>query len=384
MKSKSRYEEGQNLTNWWTHYKDGQTPSTHDEINTIRTWPDQAESIDYTCNPRTYNPCKHWKFDFKCKQVEGDYYTLDARDKDYYYVTDKVRARPDIEELKAKLSGELPDGKAFAARAVQTMTPTMEAGFEIANFIYELKDFKTLFKWWDRGKRVVRNLGSGTLNYNFGVVPFLSDVERLYKGLATYEQRLRRLQNGVGKLQKRHYTEKYELETTDWTKVVDSLQTTWRQKCKPLANAEYTATMAYTYSLPDLSKEETHVRAMLDTIGAQVDLYTVWNMIPYSFVVDWFFDIGGFLRQYRNKWITPKLKIANFGYSVKAGWSYDCYHHWYPSQNSTSVSQFAGEVKYYSRRLCVPDDQWFIDPNITGELTVRKFILGALLLEQRL
>jgi hypothetical protein len=293
-----------------------------------------------------------------------------------------------LEELKEEAQDW--DWDAFIQRAIVAMTPTLESGFEVTQFLYEFKEIFNLVKWWKFGKSVFRNLSNDSLNYSFGVLPFISDCKNLYEGLRTLDERLSSLKKGVGQLKVRHYSEVKSVSSGTSTDLVGLPYDKIYHKSKRTypGGCRYGATMHYTYQLPDLDRERAKLKALLDTIGAHLDLYSLWNVIPFSFVVDWFLDVGGFLKQFRKQWITPSLYIKEFGVSTKLVCEEEntCIRAYDGLSPSDEVLQDSTEYKYYNRKPYRISNEhfdatWSTAP--TTGLTLRKAYLGGLLLEQR-
>jgi hypothetical protein len=47
----------------------------------------------------------------------------------------------------------------------------------------------------------------------------------------------------------------------------------------------------------------------VDSMGFALTLQNVWDLIPYSFIVDWFIDIGGFLERSDTRMRLSRLNI---------------------------------------------------------------------------
>jgi hypothetical protein len=73
-----------------------------------------------------------------------------------------------------------------------------------------------------------------------------------------------------------------------------------------------TATCQVKVMVPELSS----INDFLRRINLRPTLVNVWDVIPYSFVVDWFFKVGPFLEDLQ-KWIdSPTMDITEVWYSV--------------------------------------------------------------------
>lgn len=79
---------------------------------------------------------------------------------------------------------------------------------------------------------------------------------------------------------------------------------------------------------------------MLKRMGLCLDAYSVWDMIPLSFVVDWFLPIGDFLEDFSQNWVADSaiFDIA----TVTTSWKW-----------SHTIQDTAGcyDISYYSRSV---------------------------------
>jgi hypothetical protein len=57
--------------------------------------------------------------------------------------------------------------------------------------------------------------------------------------------------------------------------------------------------------------------ALLDSLGVNFNPRTLWNAIPWSFVIDWFVKIGDWLNTFEVKWMKPTIQIMDLMCSVK-------------------------------------------------------------------
>lgn len=94
------------------------------------------------------------------------------------------------------------------------------------------------------------------------------------------------------------------------------------------------------------------VRSACKTLGARVSLANVWDMIPYSFVVDWFFQISNLLESI-DAWLqTSELTFSKVWYSFKSV---------YPDSPSTSA---------YGRWLGNPPSLPYVSYQSASERTI--------------
>lgn len=178
-------------------------------------------------------------------------------------------------------------------------TPLVDLPVAIA----ELRELPQLIR--EEGARSIRNFAKGNLTFQFGVMPIVSDLVKLVKFGKEFERRYAEL----SKLrEKGGYSKKVGL----WSGSVQSrpltVQTTNSSPssffCKHTLEMVCTSRRVWGYGqiLPDrdfsLRQVDDRVlklwtrRAIL---GGSLSLATAWNALPWSWLVDWFSDIGTFL-----------------------------------------------------------------------------------------
>jgi len=95
-------------------------------------------------------------------------------------------------------------------------------------------------------------------------------------------------------------------------------------------------------------------------------LPTIWELVPYSFVVDWFVNSKG-LFNYPNRSYLQTARLENLGYSIKSTWGFkamiapliDAPWYWYKYEagGPTQAVGDAGEITRYQRSTGLPEEQ---------------------------
>lgn len=75
----------------------------------------------------------------------------------------------------------------------------------------------------------------------------------------------------------------------------------------------------------------------------------VWELIPFSFVVDWFVNVGDFLHQYTD-FLGAELKHASYGWKTQVTHVVRQQENWYPMPGTICTSQ----GRYYCRETGIP------------------------------
>lgn len=242
----------------------------------------------------------------------------------------------------------------LAITALETMLPSINDGNSILNFVYELKDFHHLFnrrfldlrgrlerliagvttvmKKSDWRKYPMRSLSKSYLSYQFGFASFFRDVVSLSKSLEGLYRKFVRLEEEEGQMLTRHFKSTVpgtelssfkKLETQTLPTGIASY--TPYVECWYEANAsepmQFSATMRYRYALPSVwyqNRAEAYKLATLDALGINGNWSLVWNAIPFSFIVDWFANVNGFLKRLQWSNIQFATEIDDFSYTLKS------------------------------------------------------------------
>lgn len=276
---------------------------------------------------------------------------------------------------------DVPDGH---FERWESCKPTMSSRANLSVFLYELRDIKRMFDvlpsrhlTWGAQKRKLKSWSDvlqygnrGHLNYNFGWKPFLSDINNVARSMETFEQRLRKFKQNAGRDLHRRATS--TLTVSDYVETSAAVPFWTRMRTRNLT-VTYSSAFDYIYDIPDYSEDEMWWRAWLDSLGLNVNASTIWAVLPWSFVVDWFVSIDDALDATETDWLQPGLTMyqACYGRKIKgyvqmnARCSYD----------GTVLPGAIVNVSHYSRRLGLPNFEWSTNP-----LDADKIRLGGSLL----
>jgi len=221
------------------------------------------------------------------------------------------------------------------ARAWGSMQPEFGSDFSLMNFILELKDYRSVVKaisqngkffdglndWYKLFKKVLYPTktehrldltipaASLLLTHNLAISPLMKDVVKM---AALFKQEVGKAQVAFQKagavVQTTHYSEVFTHSDTRVTPYGDyfwKTSGTWYR-------TKYTATMQYTYDY----KMRPDFAAYCKYWGLTPTWETIWNALPFSFLVDYLVGIGkAFAMVERDEMV--KLYERSYGESTK-------------------------------------------------------------------
>jgi len=272
----------------------------------------------------------------------------------------------------------------FNARAFEAMFPTLEQGLSLTNFLLELTDVKHVLPLFTKWRGISRKIAEGHLMYAFGVRPFLQDVKKLYEVITDHDRIIQNFLERRGTIQKRYYREIDPTIRTDtgWCATAHQhLQTRVVVK----ETREQHATMTYKFDCPDLDTRALKVKALREMLGLRLTPSVIWEAIPFSFVVDWFFRVQDFLESQEEALIPVTIEVMDYSISCKTTYSYTGdWHMWLTGCGPpwSAVPCYRGSGKTYRRWRALPDTSGDTFIN-RGQYGLNQLALSASLLRLR-
>lgn len=236
-------------------------------------------------------------------------------------------------------------------------------------------------------KNVRRDIANDYLNYSFGWKPFIGDLISAYNALKNLDKRLDYLKRNANRVIRRNVSidlTNYSIPATvtAWTDCNLGFYTNRTRFHYFQYQPRYHATLVYRYTLPSgRGAVYTKMKALLDAFGVRPDFSIIWNAIPFSFVVDWFVDVGGFLRSFTPTDLDMKVSVLDYSQSVKYVQStqtdYTIHHDFFGPQ--VGGPEIAGTVDkgYYERDNDIPSLHAL---SLTGLNLMQASLGGALVL----
>lgn len=215
-------------------------------------------------------------------------------------------------------TSEVPNLVALTAAAAARTNPSRPL-VDLPVAIAELRDLPRMFKNHgdyllsqkmlkrikrEKGKDVPKRAADAYLNYQFGWAPLISDIGKLLEFTAHFDRRMKELNKlydqGLRKKVRLNEFEKRTISSNNTT--VHSLGVTITKQLVDTHREEAWGFCEWSptskYSKPDEYRMRRLAwRAML---GLTVDLKTFWELMPWSWMIDYSSTIGDYLMAQRN------------------------------------------------------------------------------------
>lgn len=226
------------------------------------------------------------------------------------------------------------DYQAARARAWHNMQPRFEGKVSCINFLYELKDFRDIVKYVFKKERALKDIrklfsrkrpklspkdptsgiATGILVNNFAIQPLIKDLAAMMQqaNIIVREAQQQFLESGSD-FQKSQYTE--EIHRID-KRYTGNYNNAWVANGY-MENTLFTATLRYKY---DYTMRDT-IDAWMKYWGFCGSFEAWWNMIPFSFLVDYFVQIGNSIHAMEHD---PNVRLNEYEYgeSLKSNFMY--------------------------------------------------------------
>lgn len=161
--------------------------------------------------------------------------------------------------------------------------------FEIINFLAEIDDTMAMFSV--NFLKSLRNPTDGYLATTFGVMPFLNDLKSLYSTLNDIfsGSMADELRNGK------------RIQSVSPVKFRD-----------PVGQHEFEGKLRFNGVITAPAPTSADLLAIaLDEVGLHPDLKSVWDLIPFSFLIDYIYPVGDALEQLHPRgWWKPVLNYS--------------------------------------------------------------------------
>jgi len=178
----------------------------------------------------------------------------------------------------------------------------------------------------ERDARRLKDLGSEYLNVQFGWIPFLNDCRNLYFTYRKLENRLAQLKRDNGRPVRR----RGKVTHSESSSVYYESYNTYMYPT--LTNEFYTGSPGHTkvtldvsdsswfsarfrYWIPDIGSSQWTRRATAALFGVNPTPSTLWELLPWSWMIDWFTNVGDVIQNMSTN--AAENLVAEYAYVMR-------------------------------------------------------------------
>ena len=203
--------------------------------------------------------------------------------------------------------------------------------FSVLTFFAELKDIKSLPKLLRKWTKTTHDVSDKFLGISFGVLPFYSDLMSIMQRLNNLGSAIDEWNAAAQECNTRAYHVTVPLgaglgdETAPGVFVndvnfVSSYSVAGGNPCPVIArtiSVQHVKCKAHLYLIPRAIPQHLIGELKRRIWGTNTFLSTAWELVPFSFVVDWFLKIGSIINEFEKAEPLLQYRILNAGYSLK-------------------------------------------------------------------
>jgi hypothetical protein len=201
---------------------------------------------------------------------------------------------------------------------------------------------------WYNLRNVLKSAGGGYLAWKFGVSPILQDMMSVHR----YLPKIRKDMDGLRNQEARRYSRMAELAASSSSPTLDTYQNVeWEGKVIEPPRLRYVLVVKPNtkYLSPAIAAADAFLSRFATSPAS-----LAWELVPFSFVVDWFVDLRGVLRAIDAAIGFTPYQIVSFTRSFSYHLSNTFQAEFYSPCDSSVIQMYPKvslEFKHYERSL---------------------------------
>jgi hypothetical protein len=209
---------------------------------------------------------------------------------------------------------------------------------DLGEFIGELRQLKDI--------RIPKKLRAVPIWYLFGVVPFMNDIDSLLNLTDSIDARMKLLNSLTGGTRSRNFGLGRDESRTYRTEQHCGKEVREERITRVSAWANVKDTIRYDRLKPPPKYDTSYVRKLL---LSETPALTAWNLMPWSWLIDYFVDVDGMIRAFSNKVPGYELSVLNVCVEQQTRSNYRVMGDW-PGWLSTATLNNGHWERYNFRR----------------------------------
>jgi hypothetical protein len=271
------------------------------------------------------------------------------------------------------------NGQAYINDAAGRINYTDLTSVSIPNFLADIEDVKTLTKLWRKSVGLAKNVAGGFLNYKFGWKPTLGDLTDSFTGLSRLRDRIKLFKSlyGVFLHDRRVLLSATTVKSGSAT-APDGSVYRWTAKLEQKVESFIYWTPGRIIALDTFDEE---FRGVLDTLGFELNPRIVWDALPFTFVIDWFFNVGQQLERFKVDALELPIIYTDSFLQYKQKLTIESFTVLDLGSSVSSTTTWPGSVTtedYFVRYPILPDASKFTDIGFRNPTKNQWTLLAAL------
>lgn len=313
---------------------------------TLRVKPMRQFSLDYT--GRTWQT---WYGDYGLSHSSVDPSTLPPIGREIF--EDEAAFRPSSALLSQA-----------AGRAFVSFADRFPPRIAFVEFVQGLTELGALLPKFEA--TIEKTIAGNYLTKKFGWDNLLSDLNQFHALIGNIRKRMEFLKRTYGKPTKLYYREPEFHSVDSWSYDQGLGARGWGMQYKLLHyRCDYNAGCTLIQLLNHIDDAIGWLRAIVISLGLNNPLKATWEVIPLSFVVDWFLDVSGHLRrlaavQPAEQWYTYNVSSS---FTVSAVFSVAQMHTNLAEQGDQIIPLGELRMRRYERFIGLPVDLSIYTPS---------------------
>lgn len=262
-----------------------------------------------------------------------------------------------------------------------------DAEASVGQFLVELRDVPRML--------AIRHQKSASgifLNLQFGWAPFFNDLKKMYELQKSIDKTLKQLRRDNGRIIRREYS--FPVEQTVSANEFTGTYVSPANGLVPMTHKMHRLSTtvkrqwfsgAFRYYVPDIQSPRWNRHAINNLYGLQPNAELLWQLTPWSWLVDWFGNVGDILHNLQTNAV--ENLVMKYGY-IMGSVENQCtdsvsfkYYGKYPGKSGVSPSQLNGFLAT-TRKTSVKQREYAFPYGFgpsPGSLSTKQLaILGAL------
>jgi hypothetical protein len=295
------------------NYATGAVTSTFDASGQMLVR-DFLEQIDYTVSPkasrRKSNICRHLKSNTYYHGDPGSPTRVNENNQTAaysccYLAKDSPGAHSiAVGYAKTALGGYFEQG--FLQHEGQTLIndgawklrPDLTT-VSVPNFVIEIGQIRELFQLWKKNLGIAKNLAGADLNYHFGWKPTMGDLKNVLDAIVNLSNEVTRFEKALNQLFHRSASVYSDSQSASGNPLLPGFSTRWLPWNASIKRSVTAHVVWAPQPLQVIGALDKVLRSLIDSLGFELNPRIIWDALPFTFILDWFFGFGSFLERFK-------------------------------------------------------------------------------------